>query len=93
MDCNKTWRVDIDESAAKQLKKLDREISKRIFLKLKEISNMDNPRQAGKPLTGNLSGLWRYRVGDYRIICEIQDQVLVVFVIDINHRKDVYKHL
>ncbi|UGX88074.1 type II toxin-antitoxin system RelE/ParE family toxin [Phyllobacterium meliloti] len=56
------------------------------------IALLDDPRQTGKTLRGaTLGSLWRYRVGDYRIICEIQDQKLVVLVIDIGHRREVYR--
>ncbi len=50
----------------------------------------DNPRSTGKALQGNLSGYWRYRVGDYRVICQIHDAKLIILVIDLGHRKDVY---
>lgn len=73
------------------MRKLDRQVSKRIMAKLREISQLDDPRSIGKGLTGNLAGLWRYRVGDYRIICDIEDAVLVILVIDAAHRREVYK--
>lgn len=73
------------------MRKLDRQVSKRITAKLREISQLDDPRSIGKGLTGNLAGLWRYRVGDYRIICDIEDAVLVILVIDVAHRREVYK--
>ena len=50
-----------------------------------------NPRHFGEALVANLSGLWRYRVGDYRIICRIQDDVVVVLVLSIGHRREIYK--
>lgn len=52
---------------------------------------MENPRDAGKALTGPLSGLWRYRIGDYRLICEIQDGILQVLVLQIANRREVYR--
>lgn len=55
------------------------------------IYNTDNPRVYGKALDGNLRGLWRYRIWDYRIICEIQDEKLIVLALEIGHRKDIYK--
>ncbi len=55
------------------------------------ISTSENPQRFGKPLRHELKGLWRYRVGDYRIICEIQEHILTVLVIDIDHRKDIYR--
>ena len=69
------------------MRKLDRQVSKRITAKLREISQLDDPRSIGKGLTGNLAGLWRYRVGNYRIICDIEDAVLVILVIDVAHRR------
>ena len=73
------------------MKKLDRETARRIIAKLREISQLEDPRSTGKALVGNLAGLWRYRVGDYRIICDIEDGVLVILVVDIAHMSKVYK--
>jgi mRNA interferase RelE/StbE len=86
------WKVRIDTHAVKQLKKLDKPIQKKIinFLNNK-ISGCNNPRYLGKPLKGKLSGLWRYRLGDYRIICKIQDYKVTVLVLNIKHRKNIYK--
>lgn len=75
------------------MKKLDKQVAKRITAKLREISQLDDPRSMGKGLTGNLAGLWRYRVGDYRIICDIEDGVLLILVVDVAHRREVYKRL
>lgn len=58
---------------------------------LREISLLDNPRSTGRALVGNLAGLWRNQVGDYRIICEIEDGVLLILVVDVAHRSEVYK--
>ena len=58
---------------------------------MNEIASLDNPRSRGKALTSNLSGLWRYRVGDYRILCRIHDDKLVITVIEIGHRSTVYQ--
>ena len=52
--------------------------------------NTENPRIKGKPLTGDLKGLWRYRVGDYRILAEIQDDKIVILILDIGHRSKIY---
>ena len=57
----------------------------------KNIENCDNPRIHGKSLVGNKSGLWRYRIGDYRVICEIQDKEVIVLVLDVGHRREIYK--
>ena len=55
------------------------------------MAKLDDPRQLGKPLKGQHSELWRYRVGDYRVVCDLRDEVLVVLVVRIGHRKEVYE--
>lgn len=85
------WRIEIDKDVQREMKKLDKQVAKRITAKLREISQLDDPRSTGKGLTGNLAGLWRYRVGDYRIICDIEDGVLLILVVDVAHRREVYK--
>lgn len=85
------WRIEIDKDVQRAMKKLDRQVAKRITSKLREISRLEDPRSMGKALVGNLAGLWRYRVGDYRIVCDIEDDVLVVLVVDVAHRKEVYR--
>ncbi len=88
---NQKWHVEFDSRAAKELRKLDHAAQKLIlnFLKEKITTELD-PRRFGKALVGNLSGLWRYRIGDYRIICVIQDEKLIVLTLKIGHRRDVY---
>jgi mRNA interferase RelE/StbE len=87
-----SWRVEISRSAEKQIQKLDRTAQALIIRFLRErVRAADNPRQWGKPLHGDKGGLWRYRVGDYRLICEIQDERVTVLVIRVGHRKDVYR--
>lgn len=66
------------EDAAKQLKKIDKPIQKRIVKYMEEVRNLDDPRTRGKGLSSNLAQLWRYRVGDYRIICDIQDDKIII---------------
>ncbi|WP_170020315.1 type II toxin-antitoxin system RelE/ParE family toxin [Campylobacter sp. RM16190] len=83
-------KVNFSKNALKELKKLDNSISIKILKKLKEIEGLDNPRDEGKPLIGNLSGLWRYRVGGYRIICKIKDYELIVLVLGVRNRSDAY---
>lgn len=73
------------------MEKLDKQTAKRISSKLREISQLDNPRSMGKAFSSNKAGFWRYRVGDYRIICDIEDEVLVILVVEVNHRSKVYK--
>ena len=86
------WRIELSETANKQLAKLDKVEARRITKFLRErLAATDNPRNTGKALSGPLGGLWRYRVGDYRLICEIQDGVLCVLVLKIGNRQEVYK--
>ncbi len=85
------WKIDYDERAAKELAKLDRQVAKQIKKYLDErIATNENPRRFGKSLNESLTGLWRYRVGDYRIIVEIQDEKIVVLVVSIGHRRKIY---
>lgn len=86
------WHLVFSKKADKQLAKMDVGV-RRIIVAwlLKNIDGCDNPRIHGKGLTGNLSGAWRYRVGDYRILCEIREQELVVLTLEIGHRREVYK--
>ena len=84
-------KVILTETFKKQLRKLDVAISKRVLDYLEQIEKLDNPRSRGKGLTANLSGLWRYRVGDYRILCCIKDDELIVTVLEIGHRSSVYE--
>lgn len=83
-------KVEYSESALKQLKKLDGQFQRAIIQEMNDIATLDNPRQRGKALKANLSGLWRYRVGDYRVICDIQDAKILITVLRIGHRKNVY---
>ena len=86
------YRVEYTKAALKQLKKMDR-FDARLITSLigKNLEGCEDPRIHGKGLTANRSGEWRYRVGDYRILCVIQDEVLVVEVFSIGHRSDVYR--
>jgi mRNA interferase RelE/StbE len=84
------WKVEIDSAAHRQLRKIDRTWQRRIVDYLEEIAELPDPRVKGKPLRSNLSGLWRYRVGDYRLVCQLQDSVMIVRVIKIGHRRTVY---
>ncbi|MDO8953982.1 MAG: type II toxin-antitoxin system RelE/ParE family toxin [Gammaproteobacteria bacterium] len=76
----------------KLLAKLPANIEKRILKKLDAVLALKNPRSIGDSLSGPLHGLWRYRVGDYRIICDIQEDKVVVLVLNIGHRREIYKH-
>ena len=86
------WTVDFDPRALAELQKLDRVVQKRILKFLRErIAGPAGARELGKPLTGEKVGLWRYRVGDYRIVCSVSDEQHRVQVLRIGHRKDVYR--
>jgi mRNA interferase RelE/StbE len=88
----KTWRIEITRTATKQITRLDRQAQKSIQRFLRErLTPADDPRQWGKPLHGEKRGLWRYRVGDYRLICDIQDEKIIILVLELGHRKDVYR--
>lgn len=86
------WKIEFTETADKQLKKLDKQCSKRLLKWLEDrITNCSDPKLWGEALQENRKEQWRYRVGDYRIICEIQNHRLIVRVIEIGHRKEVYR--
>ena len=86
------WRVEISRTAQTQIAKLDRPAQASILRYLRErVQPAENPRQLGKPLRGEKKGLWRYRVGDYRIICDIRDSDKIVVVLALCHRKHVYR--
>ncbi len=85
------YRVELTDKAIKALKKMDKPTAKLITSwMMKNLQDCDNPRQHGKGLTSNRSGQWRYRVGDYRILAEIQEEKVVILVLEIGHRRDVY---
>jgi mRNA interferase RelE/StbE len=86
------WTIEYSDTALAKLRKLDRQRAQAIADYMdKRIATADNPRDFGKALTGSLKGRWRFRVGDYRIICSIKDDRLVVLVIDLGHRREVYR--
>lgn len=85
------YEISTTEKFDKALKKLDRQTQRIIKAWIeKNLINCENPRIHGKALTSNRSGQWRYRVGDYRILAEIHDNKLVLILIDVGHRKDIY---
>ena len=86
------YKIIFTERAKKQLKKLDKHISALIIGWLeKNIEGCENPKIHGKGLVENRSGEWRYRIGNYRIICEIQEEKVIVLVLDIGYRKNIYE--
>jgi mRNA interferase RelE/StbE len=85
------WQIEFDPKAVKELKKLDAVAQKRIIGYLKnKVATQSFPRDLGKALKGNKVGLWRYQVGDYRIICNIFDKKLLILVIKVCSRQSVY---
>ena len=85
------WKIEFLDTAKRELKKLDKRWQLTILDYLEdEIRNLDNPRNRGKALVGDKQGLWRYRVADYRIVCEIHDTELLIVAITIGHRKNIY---
>ena len=86
------WTVEISDVAERQLRKLDGQIRKRILDWLDDrIEGCKNPRHFGEPLKGDRAGFWRYRIGDYRVLCDIQDENVIVLVLTIGHRWQVYR--
>ena len=86
------WKVEFEREAEKELSRIDRQHTKRILKYLFErIASPDDPRRFGEALKQNLSGLWKYRVGNYRIICNIQEKTVTVLVVRVGHRRKVYK--
>jgi mRNA interferase RelE/StbE len=86
------WKIEITPKARRQLNKLDREASRRIVEGLDRIRGRDgDPRALGKALVGEWTGFWRYRIGAYRVICRIEDAVVTVFVIEVGHRREIYR--
>ena len=86
------WTVEIAGAAERQLRKLDPPVRRRILDWLHDrIEGCKNPRHFGEPLKGGREGLWRYRVGDYRILCDIRDDRLVVLAVAVGHRREIYR--
>jgi mRNA interferase RelE/StbE len=88
------WQIEVSGAAKKKLAKMGRVEAKRITVFLRtRVAALDDPRQLGDPLQGaRFAGLWRYLVGDYRILVDIRDEVVTVLVVGIGHRSEVYRH-
>lgn len=85
------YEVEYSERAIKELKKMDKYTRQMIYAWIgKHLVGCENPRQHGKGLTANRSGQWRYRIGDYRLICQIDDGKLVILALSVGHRREVY---
>jgi mRNA interferase RelE/StbE len=86
------WTIVYTDTARRQLHKLDKNSARRILEYMEEkIASLESVRSIGKPLRGVLGDLWRYRVGDYRIVCELHDKELRVLVVRVGNRKNVYR--
>ncbi|MBI1904643.1 MAG: type II toxin-antitoxin system RelE/ParE family toxin [Rhodocyclales bacterium] len=86
------WTIEYTDTATDQLRKLDRQTARRIVDYMDaRIAPLEDPRSTGKALTGPLGGLWRYRVGDCRVICDIQDGALRVLVLQVGNRREIYR--
>ena len=88
---NMSYRINLTDRARKQLLKCDTVAYNRIVKVLEHLSSLENPRTVGKPLVGDLKGLWRYRAGDYRIFAELRDSELLILVVEVSNRKDSYR--
>ena len=85
------WTVELSSGAERQLRKLDPDTARRLGNYLRTlVAETTDPRERGKALTRPMTGLWRYRVGDYRLVCELIDQLLVVLVVRLGHRSRIY---
>lgn len=86
------WTINYTDTAKDSLRKLDKQVARRILDYMDHrVSGLLDPRSSGKALKGKLGEFWRYRVGDYRIICEIQDEILCVLVVDVGNRRHIYR--
>lgn len=86
------WTIKYARSVQKTVRKLDPPLQAHIREYLEQrVASLADPRDLGEPLQGQLAGLWRYRVGDYRVICELRDEALVVLVVRIGHRRTIYR--
>ncbi len=87
------FKVEYTPKAVKQLTKLDKYTRTLIYAWIdKNLQDCENPRIHGKGLTSNRSGQWRYRIGDYRLVCEIYDEKITVLVLEVGHRKNIYNN-
>ena len=84
------WRIETTDQFDREFKKLDRAVQRRVLGYLHDLEDLDDPRQRGKSLTANHAGVWRYRVGDYRILAQLIDNTLTVLALRVGHRRDVY---
>ena len=84
------WSVETTDQFDREFKKLDRAVQRRVLAHLHDVEGLDDPRQRGKGLAANHAGVWRYRVGDYRILAQFINNTLTVLALRVGHRRDVY---
>jgi len=85
------WTLEVSDQARKQLRKIDIRQADRITRAMTDVARLDDPRQRGHALVGDYAGHWRYRIGDYRVIAKIEDGRMVIVVIAVGHRREVYR--
>lgn len=86
------YKVEFSIEAANYIKKMDNSTRTTLLKWInKNLINCEDPRIHGKSLTGNKKGIWRYRVGNYRVLCDIQDEILTILVLEVGHRSKIYK--
>ena len=86
------WRIEFVPAAAKELKKLGTAEAARIIATLEDrIAQLDDPRTLGSALTGDLGGLWRWRIGDYRVVARIEEERITILIVRVAHRRTVYR--
>ena len=85
------WKIEFSQTARRQLRRIDKFWQSRILRYIDdEVAQRSDPRSLGRPLRGDKHGFWRYRVGDYRIICQIEDGALIILVVTLGHRSKIY---
>jgi mRNA interferase RelE/StbE len=85
------WKIEFDKKAKKEFVRLGKTTQKQIDKFILKLMKSTNPRQTGKALRGNFQSLWKYRIGNYRLICSIKDDIVTVLVLRVKHRNEVYK--
>ncbi|MDR2457853.1 MAG: type II toxin-antitoxin system RelE/ParE family toxin [Clostridiales Family XIII bacterium] len=86
-----SWKVEFDEKSRKIFNKFSETVKEQILKYLQKVEQSNDPKAFGKSLVGDRKGIWRCRVGDYRILCEIINEELLILVIDVGHRREIYK--
>ncbi|MEL4505326.1 type II toxin-antitoxin system RelE/ParE family toxin [Luteococcus sp. H138] len=85
-----TWKIEYAPRAAKAMRRLDKPLARRIFDSVERLATLDDPTDSCKALTGPMAGLWRLRIGDYRVILDIRRGDVVIVALDLGHRSTIY---